>query len=740
MLRQLNNISRLTTSSIKYAANNTAALVGLSASSRDDPTLPSPQLIAYWITETQRAQIIFLQHHEESPFHAVGFALIAYVEAMLGFETEKILIALDRIAAAEVLARQFAKKARKKSWHNRKDHDEEIDDTLSFTDEKGFTSKKTKNPEIQYELLATNCMLMSSTIQFLRNSWLEYMKAAYKLRKAYKLYEQMFESLTGQKASEYASVLKSSSIQRQQQQQQSGRKATPFEQQPQQQHSGNTISLSSLLANSPHVKASWNEKRISLFHIPPTSSSRKSSIDSGHSNTQTKLKRRPMSNLDLLCSIENMPSSCDSFVAIDNAIESGIFFGTGLFSLIFSLLPPRVNRILNTLGFHSSRPFALHLLQRSFKNQGLYSSLSALSLLAYYTNLSLFIHPQLLPNSLSLESARQILDQMKSLFPHGKIWKLLEGKLCKMEGKTRRGVEILRDARRRDNTRQQKLKKKDGKPAVCELVQLQALAVYEMGWAFYHYIATCCMFADEEYDKSALEFMQIPGILKRKRHLGGRLLPNEIFAERKIKHWKSKRQQLYKTEEGSFNGLDGNSLKRVVVVHPLWELIYLWNGFSQLTPNTLEFMKQTIEASLATLTKEEIGSDMSQLYLLLGVSVRELGDYDLADMYLRQSIWSEDASSEDRWVIPHGLYEMAALCCFQLIQTNDIKKKEKLYKEAQEWIQKSEKHLAHRHNHHHGQQQHESVTSDNTGDSDWDSRLHVRCQLLIEKLEDFLIK
>lgn len=57
MLRQLNNISRLTTSSIKYAANNTAALVGLSASSRDDPTLPSPQLIAYWITETQRGLV-----------------------------------------------------------------------------------------------------------------------------------------------------------------------------------------------------------------------------------------------------------------------------------------------------------------------------------------------------------------------------------------------------------------------------------------------------------------------------------------------------------------------------------------------------------------------------------------------------------------------------------------------------------------------------------------------------------
>lgn len=250
--------------------------------------------------------------------------------------------------------------------------------------------------------------------------------------------------------------------------------------------------------------------------------------------------------------------------------------------------------------------------------------------------------------------------------------------------------------------------------------------------AFYHYIATCCMFADEEYDKSALEFMQIPSILKRKRHLGGRLLPNEIFAERKIKHWKSKRQQFCNME----GGLDGPTLKRVVVVHPLWELIYLWNGFSQLTQNTLFFMKQSIETSLATLSKEEIGSDMSQLYLLLGVSVRELGDYDLADMYLRQSIKSEDTSSEDRWVIPHGLYEMAALCCFQLIQTNDVANKKKLYKEAHDWIQKSEKHLAHRHNNTPNQQQ-ESVTSDNTGDSDWDSRLHVRCQLLIEKLEDF---
>jgi hypothetical protein len=71
-----------------------------------------------------------------------------------------------------------------------------------------------------------------------------------------------------------------------------------------------------------------------------------------------------------------------------------------------------------------------------------------------------------------------MLDQMKVSYPHGKIWKLLEGKLCKMEGKTRRGVEILRDARCREYNRIDKKKKND----LCDLAQLQALAVYEMGW------------------------------------------------------------------------------------------------------------------------------------------------------------------------------------------------------------------------------------------------------------------
>ena len=86
--------------------------------------------------------------------------------------------------------------------------------------------------------------------------------------------------------------------------------------------------------------------------------------------------------------------------------------------------------------------------------------------------------------------------------------------------------------------------------------------------------------------------------------------------------------------------------------------------------------------------------------------------------------------------MPHVYYEMAALKCFKLLETKEKKAKKRLLKEAQNWIQKCEKQLAHRYNVD-SSNLNDSITSDNTGDTDWDSRLHVRCQLLIEKLDDF---
>lgn len=55
MLRQqLSNLSRVTTSTLKYASSSTANLFSWSL---QDPGIPSQQLVEFWIAETQRGLV-----------------------------------------------------------------------------------------------------------------------------------------------------------------------------------------------------------------------------------------------------------------------------------------------------------------------------------------------------------------------------------------------------------------------------------------------------------------------------------------------------------------------------------------------------------------------------------------------------------------------------------------------------------------------------------------------------------
>jgi Protein of unknown function (DUF3808) len=588
---------------------------------------------------------------------------MGYVEAMLGFETERITVALARLSEAQALAHSFAKRAKsgkdyshysKKPADNSSDidvdnldigsdssicfqprsstssNDSDVSDqeirksSARYEKERKERSASSKGAgiatELDYELLEANCMLMSATIQFLRDNWIDYMKAAYKLRKAYRMYEHMFETITGITTEKYATKLRKTMKKQQNAQSRpklrthrinsvpistvdvAGRSIHPRSISPSltatllsasppptplpTEHNPSSTSLpdnssffsdltdscklpspgetpsspsfAAILANT-QFEAPRDKKRYShwVSRFPferlgndQDASSMSSTQDPSNEPIKSAKQRKraslPLFGNECLNDFESdiiwPPPTADlggsnvPIATIDKALQSGVFFGVGLFALIFSLLPPKgkklsvmrtflfflsalidplyniypillANKLLNTLGFHSSRPFALHLLHTSYSSSGLYSPLSALTLLAYYTNLSLFVHPQLLPYSLRFQDARTMLDKMKAKYPNGRIWMLVDGKLCKLEGFTRRGVETLRDARRKDSvvrvedqssttafsgsskagkvtgpsndfprSRMQQESMNGG------MAQLQALAVYEMGW------------------------------------------------------------------------------------------------------------------------------------------------------------------------------------------------------------------------------------------------------------------
>lgn len=287
--------------------------------------------------------------------------------------------------------------------------------------------------------------------------------------------------------------------------------------------------------------------------------------------------------------------------------------------------------------------------------------------------------------------------------------------------------------------------------------------------AFYHYIATCCLYGDEEYDKAAIDFVQIPRLLARRRKSGTRLLANEQFAERTILQWIQQAAQIVaadntthcEEEEEDWRQrkgvMDGHLLQQVVLVNPLWELIYLWNGIYHVSPTMLQQMKQGLQHALEGILGDnnERCSELGRLHLFLGVVERELGNAVFAETCFRRVIALEktcllehqhheapvDATGGDptyktSWAGAYALYEMALLKCLPTAAEHPAKK----IKEAREWLRRVDQ------CHHAGHSNATSKSGSNGSSMNYNDvscesacmLLHIRCQLLYEKLDELL--
>ncbi|OAD73635.1 hypothetical protein PHYBLDRAFT_168072 [Phycomyces blakesleeanus NRRL 1555(-)] len=690
----------------------------------------------------------------------------------------------------------------------------DIDDTIAVNNNRlpnpgqsTYSSpfKPDQAASIQHKLLELNCMLMYATLQLLRDNWVGYIKSAYKLRTAYKTYEHLFHLITGLKPREYASRLQKTG-------------ETPSDHSnPQSTLSERHCTSCMLSALSDSTDSSLCTKTSMIGAMPcthPRLPSRSCTLPSLSTTGSVQGnsgfgKRSSVFSLYSFRDVERVRiKNCEGYIdplfrqsplsqsshhyhnhnhnhnhkktnqaenqdsvdptQADSMIKSGIFFGIGAFSLIFSLLPPKVSRVLNTLGFHSSRVFAIDVLQQSYETKGLYGDLSGFFVLSYYSSLSFFGHNRLLPHSLKSEDTRNMLDQLKEKHPRGKLWDLLDGRMVRMEGNTEKSVDLLRDARRRNcawytagTPGKNKIDKWYGfdfglsatdknmqhGATISDFGQFQMLAIHEMGWGqiflgnhfqasetffrletmnlgssiFYHYIASCCMFADGSYDKAALEFQQIPSLIEQKRRGGRKVLRKERFSERRIERWIERAQEM---EPRSI--LNGTSLRRAVFLEPLWELIYLWNGFSLLKPAALTALYNCMETCMVRHQKILTLSEIALLYLMLGVVTRELGNYNYAEDCLRKSIALETKLTEDRWVISFSYYESAILYC---LRDNIAKDNQTI--DGTELIRilhcRSIAPLTEK----------DSSGSKMSGQEgiDWGTRLHIRWQLLLERLE-----
>lgn len=141
-------------------------------------------------------------NNQQSPFHAFGLGLLIYSKAMLAMEKTKIDEAIEYILELETNLKRMINHCSKKKKRATAMEPAGIHSSFSVPLDIHLQQQQ-DGIELHFELLHANCILMSATLQFLRDSWIDNIKAAYDLRKAYKIYQHLFQTVVGISIEEY---------------------------------------------------------------------------------------------------------------------------------------------------------------------------------------------------------------------------------------------------------------------------------------------------------------------------------------------------------------------------------------------------------------------------------------------------------------------------------------------------------------------------------------------------------
>lgn len=337
--------------------------------------------------------------------------------------------------------------------------------------------------------------------------------------------------------------------------------------------------------------------------------------------------------------------------------EGGVKLGVGSFNLMLSLLPQRILRLLEFIGFSGNRNFGLSQLKEGASSHSLRSILCALTLLFYNTYVSLILGT----GEGNLGEAEALLEPYRHKYPKGSIILFYSARISNLRGHFEKAVSRFEECIQSQT----------------EWRQIHHLCYWELMWTHsfrqewtqaYHYARLLCnesrwskaiyvyqkaaiisMMTEEEAQKTGENivelFRQVEGL---KQRLAGKSIPTEKFAVRKSRRYKSS--------------------SPVPLVVPALEMMYVWNGFTIVGKRA-----DCTEALLVTIEKEEEklreesnpsefhGDDSCLVQMLKGLCLKHLGRLLQAELCFTQVLSSERRIRYDHYLIPFTLYELGLL-------------------------------------------------------------------------------
>ncbi|XP_047434614.1 tetratricopeptide repeat protein 39B-like [Mugil cephalus] len=337
--------------------------------------------------------------------------------------------------------------------------------------------------------------------------------------------------------------------------------------------------------------------------------------------------------------------------------RGGVSMGIGSFNLMLSLLPSRILRLMEFLGFSGDREMGLSELREGAASNSLRSILSTLTLLMFH----LYITVILGTGDGNVAEAEALLEPYVEKFPNGALILFYTARIAVLKGNfTFAQEKFLACIASQEEWR-----------------QIHHLCYWELMWAYsfeqnwreaYQYANLLCkeskwsqaiymfqkaailsMLPEEEVTKlgeNVVElFRQVEGLRIR---IAGKSVPTEKFAAKKAQRY--------------------SSSVPVKLVVPALEMMYVWNGFTVVgkRPRLTEGILSTLEKAEEQHRNDPNPSeyhldDQCVIQLLKGLCLRHLGRLVQAEICFNHVISSEDAIKHDNYLVPFTMYELGIL-------------------------------------------------------------------------------
>ncbi|CAH8618945.1 unnamed protein product [Schistosoma haematobium] len=359
-----------------------------------------------------------------------------------------------------------------------------------------------------------------------------------------------------------------------------------------------------------------------------------------------------------------------------SAFESGVHLGVGAFNLMISMLPRRVLKLLEFVGFSGDRQFGLEQLRMGAgMKDSLRGPLCALLLLAYDLYATHMLGDSVVSVSSEqpehMKEARELLDHWSVVYPNSAIFLLLSGRLEEISGNLHQAITLFQ---RSINSQSDWIHYHH----LCywELIWCYALQAdwqkailyteklaLESRWsqASYRYMKAAFLLQSIE-DRTAYEMKNHDGVIEKPQevvdqlltdipHLikrfGGRSLPIEKIALRKSSRYFAQNKRL---------------------TLPALELIFIWNGFKmiQSQPDAITAFIMICENKINELfqnrdTSETFYDDYCLALMLKGVCLRCRGQAFQAYMCFTEIIQSKRKLKMDTYLLPYCEMELCHL-------------------------------------------------------------------------------